>query len=203
MTTPAYMETNDASLVRLIKTGAIFIRDVGSPAPTGTAWTPDLGDVDHHIGYYSEDGFTLSPQPGDESEFTAHNGDIVITEQAPGYWTVSFQGLQSNAPTAEAYFDTEVAEDGSITVTSAATAKEYDLVVAGMDQRDRPIVAHFPRAKINSREDMVFNRQTLLTYGMTFRTFKGGSAAPYHFKAWGFVPEDSESSSSSSSSSGA
>lgn len=201
MTTPAYMETNDASLVRLIKNGAIFIREAGAAAPTGTSWTPGPGD--HKLGYYSEDGFTLSPQPGDESEFAAHNGDVVITEQAPGYWTVAFSGLESNPQTAEAYFDVEVAPDGSVTVTSAATAKEYDLVLAGLDQRDNLILVHMPRVKINSREDIVFNRTTLLAYGMTFRTFKGGSAAPYHFKAWGFVPEDAESSSSSSSSSGA
>lgn len=201
MTTPAYMETNDASLVRLIKNGAIFIREAGAAVPTGTEWTP--GPSDHKLGYYSEDGFTLSPQPGDESEFAAHNGDVVITEQAPGYWTVAFSGLESNPQTAEAYFDVEVAPDGSVTVTSAATAKEYDLVLAGLDQRDNLILVHMPRVKINSREDIVFNRTTLLAYGMTFRTFKGGSAAPYHFKAWGFVPEDSESSSSSSSSSGA
>lgn len=188
MATPTYMETNDASLVRLIKNGAIFARKVAdNPAPpTGTAWTP--GGSAGKLGYYSEDGFTLSPQPGDETTIAAHNGDDVISEQAPGHWTIAFSGLEANETNAEAYFDVEVAGDGSVTVTTAAANTRYDLVIVGLDQRDQVILVHLPNVQINAREDLVFNRTTLLAYGMTFRTFKGGANAPYHFKAWGVTP---------------
>ena len=187
MATPTYMETNDADLARLVKNGAIFVRPVGATAPTGATWTPSESDA--KIGYYSEDGFTLSPQPGDETTFAAHNGDDVISEQAPGHWTVAFSGLEGNEVNTETYFDVDIDEDGSITVTSAAASKEYDIVTVGLDQKDRLIVIHYPRVKINAREDMVFNRTTLLAYGATFRTFRGGAGAPYHFKAWGFNAE--------------
>lgn len=191
MATPSYMATNDASLVRLIKNGAIFIRKVSDnpTPPTGTAWTP--GGSDGKIGYYSEDGYTLSPQPGDETTIAAHNGDDVISEQAPGHWTVAFSGLEANETNAETFFDVEVAGDGSITVTTAATSQRYDVVTVGLDQNDNLILAHYPNLQINAREDMVFNRTTLLAYGMTFRTFKGGASAPYHFKAWGISPASS------------
>lgn len=190
MATPAYMETNDADLVRLIKNGAVFIDEanVTVTPPTDGAFTPPATAA--KLGYYGEDGFTLSPQTGDETEFTAHNGDVVLAEQAPGYWTVALSGLESNEQTAEAYFDVEVDPlDGSVTVTQASTSKRYTLITAGLDQKDRLIVAHYPNVQINAREDMVFNRTTLLAYGMTFRTFRGGSTYPYHFKGWGFVPE--------------
>lgn len=188
MATPTYMETNDASLVRLIKNGAIFVRKVADnpTPPTGTAWTPGVGAG--KIGYYSEDGFTLSPQPGDETTIAAHNGDDVISEAAPGFWTVAFSGLEANEQNAEAYFDVEVAGDGSVTITTAAANTRYDIVLVGLDQKDRIILVHLPNVQINAREDITFNRTTLLAYGMTFRTFKGGAASPYHFKAWGVTP---------------
>lgn len=187
MATPAFMETNDAALARLVKNGAIFVRDAGATAPTGLTWTPSGSDA--KIGYYSEDGFTLSPQPGDETTFSAHNGDDVISEQAPGHWTLQFAGLEGNDVNTETYFEVEADEGGAITVTTAATSKRYDIVTVGLDQKDRLIVIHYPNVQINAREDMVFNRSTLLAYGCTFRTFKGGALAPYHFKAWGFAPQ--------------
>lgn len=186
MATPAYMETNNADLVKLIKDGAIFIREVGATAPTGPEWVP--GAEDAKVGYYSEDGFTLAPAPGDETTFTAHNGDDVHSEQAPGHWTLAFAGLEANEANAEAYFDTEVGADGSVTVTTAAASKYYDIVTVGLDQNDGLVLAHYPRVKINGREGIQFNRTNLLAYNMTFRTFKGDATAPYHFKAWGMAP---------------
>lgn len=190
MATPEYMQVNNADLVRLIKNGAIFIRkraDNPTP-PTGTAWTPTGSDG--KLGYYSEDGFTLSPQPGDETTIAAHNGDDVISETAPGFWTVAFSGLEANETNAEAYFDVEVAPDGSVTVTTAAANTRYDIVLVGLDQKDRIILVHLPNVQINAREDITFNRTTLLAYGMTFRTFVGPASAPYHFRAWGVTPDD-------------
>lgn len=185
MATPAYMETNNPELVRLIKDGAIFIRDVGAEAPDGVEWEPGVGDG--KLGYYGEDGFTLTSAPGTSTDHTAHNGDIVHTEQAPGNWTLGFAGLEANEANAEAYFDTEVGADGSVTVTSAAAARYYDIVTVGLDQNDELVVVHYPRVQLSEREAIAFNRTSLLAYGMTFRTFRGGAAAPYHFRAWGLV----------------
>lgn len=190
MAAPTYLARNDADLARLIKDGAIFIREVGSTAPDGVDWTP--GTSDHQIGYYSEDGFVLTPTPGDATDFNGHNGDPVVSEQAPGYWTIGFSGLEGRKGITETYFDVEAADDGSITVTSAAANKRYDLVLVGLDQKDRLILVHLPSVQISEREAVTFNRTTLLAYGLTFRTFRGRADAPYHFKAWGFVTDDAD-----------
>lgn len=191
MAKPSYMDTGiDASLARLVKDGAIFIRDVGSAAPEGVDWTPTAGDS--QIGYYGEDGFVLTPTPGDTTELVAHNGDPVIADSAPGYWTVQFAGLEGNTVNTETYFDTTVDGDGAITVTTAAANKRYDIVTVGLDQNDRVILVHYPNVQISEREGITFNRTTLLAYNATFRTFRGGSTTPYHFKAWGFVAEEPE-----------
>ena len=197
MATPTYMETNDAELVRLVKDGTVWLRKVSdSPvapavtvAPDGTVTLTNAATLGGKIGYYSQDGIVIAPQPGDETEFAAHNGDIVITEQAPGYFTVKLSGLENNKVVVETYLDGDLGPDGSIEIASAATSREYDMVIASLDQRDRLAVIHLPRVKINARDDMVLNRTALLSYGMTFRTFKGGVAAPYHIKPWGLAPE--------------
>lgn len=193
MAAPAYLSTGiDAELARLIKDGAIFIREAGTAdIPTDATWTP--ADPETQIGYYSEDGYTLTPNPGDETTINGHNGDPVISEAAPGYWGVAFSGLEGNETITSAYFDVDVDPvDGSVTVTSAAASKRYDLVTVGLDQKERLILVHYPNVQLDNsaREALTFNRTTLLAYGLGFRTFKGGSAAPYHFKAWGFVAED-------------
>lgn len=187
MPKPSYVDTNnDAALARLIKTGAIFIREAGTTdIPTSAAWTPQ--SVASIVGYYSDEGFSLTPNAGDTTELTGHNGDPIVAESAPGFWALAFAGLEGNETTVEAYFDTEVAPDGSITVTTAAANKRYDIVTVGVDQLERPIVIHYPNVQISEREGVTFNRTTLLALGMTFRTFKGGSAAPYMFKAWGLT----------------
>lgn len=190
MAAPAYLAENDASLARLVKDGAIFIRETGAAVPSGVDWVPGPGD--HQIGYYSEDGFTLSPQPGDTTDIAAHNGDDVLSDSKPGFWQAVFSALEGREGVTETYFDVEVASDGSITVTSAATNKRYDVVLVGLDQKDRLILVHLPNVQVTSREDVTFNRSTALAYGITFKTFKGGASAPYHFKAWGFVAEPDE-----------
>lgn len=200
MAAPAYLDLNAAELTRLIKDGAIFIRPEGAAAPTGLEWTP--GPTDGQLGYYSEDGYTLTPVPGDSTDLLAHNGDVVISEQAPGWWTVGFSGLEGNETITCAYFDVDPAElgaDGSVTVERASNSKRYDLVIVGLDQRERLIVAHFPSVQVSEKAAMTFNRTTLLAYGLTFRTFKGSGATNYHFKAWGFVADGDDESSSSSS----
>ena len=187
MPTPAYMTSGvDASLARLVKDGAIFIREAGTAdIPTSEIWTPT--NAASQIGYYSEEGFTLTPSPGDTTELVGHNGDPLINEQAPGYWTIAFAGLEGNETTAETYFDVEAGVDGSITVTTAAANKRYDIVTVGLDQNDRLILVHYPNVQISERQGITFNRTSLLAMGATFRTFKGGAGAPYHFKAWGMV----------------
>lgn len=191
MAKPAYMDTgNDADLARLIKDGAIFIRQMGATAPTGIEWVPGVGDK--QLGYYSDDGYTLTPVPGDETNLTGHNGDPLISESAPGWWTTAFSALEGNETVNSTYFDVDVdAGDGSVTVTKASASKRYDLVTVGLDQKDRPILVHYPNVQIDnsSREGLTFNRTTLLAMGLTFKTFKGGTATPYHFKAWGLIAD--------------
>lgn len=191
MVKPAYMETGvDADLARLIKDGAIFIRPVGSTAPTGATWTP--ADSETQVGYYSDDGYVLTPVPGDETNLTGHNGDPLISESAPGWWTVGFSGLEGNEVVTSTYFDVDVDPvDGSVTVSKAAASRRYDVITVGLDQQDRLILVHYPNVQIDnsSREGVTFNRTTLLAMGLTFRTFKGGPSAPYHFKAWGLVAD--------------
>lgn len=190
MAKPAYMTDGvNAESVRLIKDGAIFIREVStSDIPDGDTWLP--ADLATQLGYYGENGLQVTPNPGDTTELVGHNGDILVAESDPGYWTVQFGGLEGNAVNVGTYFDTEVASDGSVTVTKASASKRWDIAVVGLDQRDRTIIIHFPNVQLESREAIDLNRTTLVMLSMVMRTFMGRAEAQYHLKAWGLVPEE-------------
>lgn len=84
---------NTAGNVRLIKNYALFLFPKGDStfvAPTGVAWTPPASKKP--IGYSTEDGAVLHPEPGDSTDYKAHNGDIVLSDTDPGYWTLQLAG---------------------------------------------------------------------------------------------------------------
>lgn len=191
MAKPNYLNDNAANLVRLIKDGAIFLRALGATnIPSGTNWSP--GPESLLLGYYSEDGYTLTPVPGDTTDFLAHNGDVTMSETAPGWWTYGFSALEGNEQVNAAYFDidpSEIGPDGGFKIRRASNNKEYELVVVGLDQKERLILGYCPRVKISEKEAMTFNRTTLLAAGMTFRTFPDGPVGEekFHIAAWGFI----------------
>lgn len=82
---------NNSGNVRLIKNYALFLFPKGDStfvAPTGVNWTPPASKKP--IGYSTEDGAVLHPEPGDSTDYKAHNGDIVLSDTDPGYWTLNW-----------------------------------------------------------------------------------------------------------------
>lgn len=190
---PYLKDTRAAKLARIVKDGAIFLRPEGSTPPTGLDWAP--GKDDASVGYYSEEGFELAAEAGDATDQLGHNGDILISDQLPGWWTVGFSGLEGRNAITAAYFDvaeSDIGADGSVAVESAANSTRYDMITVGLDQKDRPVLIHYPSVQISEKEPMVFNRETMVTLGVHFRTFKGGADAPYHLKAWGLIIDEEE-----------
>ncbi|GAA3581058.1 hypothetical protein GCM10022198_00190 [Klugiella xanthotipulae] len=173
---------NNADFVKLIKDGAIFIGPHGAPTPDGHDWAPGPEYV--NLGYYSEDGFTLTPAPGDTTEFKAHNGDVVLSEQADGNWTIAFSGIQDGVTLTEAYFDTEVDPlTGGYKLTSAAVKTYRALVLIGEGSNGDVIVHHAPRVKVSEREALTFNATTLSARGVTFTTYKDATLG---YQAYGW-----------------
>lgn len=199
MATPSFITDNrSADLVRLIVDGAIFLRPRNSgDIPTGPDWIP--ADPDGTcIGYYSQDGLTLTPNPGTPNEFAAHNSDIVLERQADGAWGVQFSGIEARPVVISAYFDVDKITDpqAPIYVRSAAANKYYDLAIIGVDQDDRKIVVHAPRVKISEREALNFNTTNLLASGLTLNTSKatGHAGEEYHLAVWGSALFEADSS---------
>ena len=80
-------EGNNKNYVNLIKEAAIYRYDVGENIGTfGKDWRPTSGKKP--FGYFSEDGITIHPEDGDTNDFTAHNGDNVLSWSSGGYWTI-------------------------------------------------------------------------------------------------------------------
>lgn len=167
--------TLNPSDVRLVQDGRILLGAYGISAPTGPDWDPtaDLAaKVRADLGYYGEDGFSLTPEPGDNKNFKAHNEDVVIDQDGPGTWAVAFSGIQRSLALTEAYFDTTVDQaTGKMVLTKASVNTYRDLITVGISGED-VIITHYPRVKVADRESVQFGATAINALGMTFRAFK-------------------------------
>lgn len=84
-------------------------------------------------------------------------------------------------------------KDGGIHVKDASTSKTMSMVIAGIDQKERPIVIHAEKIKVSDRDDIALKSTDLLQYNMTLKTFKGSDG--YQWNAWGMVVESTASDS--------
>lgn len=176
---------NDASKVKLIKDGEIWLKRYNAEdvAPTDTSYDPSANGY-VHVGYYSDEGFTLHLEPGDTTTFKAQNGETVLEDDEPGFVTVAFSGLETRKELVEAYFNTTVQPDGSFKIETVGSSHRYSLILRGIDQSETlNILAHLPLTKVSDREDMTFNPTTLKAFGLTFQTFKEDELE-YHLRAW-------------------
>lgn len=173
----AMANKNDASNVGIVPDGMLFLGPVGVTPPTSSTTTPDPSMT--QLGYYSEDGYTLTPNAGDTTDFNAHNGDIVDSEQEPGSWAAQFSAIESKKAVVEAYFDAVVnLATASITVSKASTTRFYSLIAIAIRKDGSQVLKFFPKVQVSDRDAITYNRSTLIGYGMTFRTFPDPSDSP-------------------------
>lgn len=173
---------NRADLVKLIKDYALFLWNLDDSnipeMPDSENWTPPEGKKP--VGYNSEDGAVLHPEPGDETEIKGHNGDIVVSEQEPGYWTLQIPGIECRQDIAEAYFGVKADTDGNFHVRDAATNIEYMAVLACLDQYGNPIVLPIGKCKVSDRDDMTLVSTEVVTFNVTFKMFKASDGYMFH-----------------------
>ena len=182
---------NTAGNVRLIKNYALFLFPKGDSTfvvPTGVAWTPPTSKKP--IGYSTEDGAVLHPEPGDSTDYKAHNGDIVLSDTDPGYWTLQLAAMEGRKDVVSAYFDVDVEADGGISIKGAGLKKEWILVLVALDQRDRPFLLYGTNAKVSDRDDVSLKSSEIMNFSMTFKMLKGDNGEQFH--AWGLVTDSSK-----------
>lgn len=172
---------NNADNTAITPDGILYIGAVGATAPTSSAFTPSTGWTE--LGYYSEDGYSLTPNAPSETDLTAHNGDIVQTTTADnGSWGLQFGPIETKQQIVEAYFDASVdLSEGSVEVSSAGVANYRSIIAVALPSSGRRIVKHFPKVKVSDRDGLTFNRNTLILFGMTFKTYLDATSG-YQFK---------------------
>ena len=172
---------NNSGNVRLIKNYALFLFPKGDStfvAPTGVNWTPPTSKKP--IGYSTEDGAVLHPEPG----------DIVLSDTDPGYWTLQLAAMEGRKDVVSAYFDVDVDSDGGISIKGAGLKKEWILVLVALDQQDRPFLLYGTNAKVSDRDDVSLKSSEIMNFSMTFKMLKGTNGEQFH--AWGLVTEDAK-----------
>ena len=138
----------------------------------------------------SEDGAVLHPEPGDSTDYKAHNGDIVLSDTDPGYWTLQLAAMEGRKDVVSAYFDVDVDSDGGISIKGAGLKKEWILVLVALDQQDRPFLLYGTNAKVSDRDDVSLKSSEIMNFSMTFKMLKGTNGEQFH--AWGLVTEDAK-----------
>lgn len=177
---------DDEKLVRLIKDYALFLykRSDNITLPISEQWTnPDNLTP---VGYNSEDGIVLHPEPGDTTDIKAHNGKIVRSITEPGYWTLQFAGIECRKSVAEAYFGVTADEHGAFHVKDATTPTEYSVIVAGIDIDGNPVIITAGKATVSDRDDINLKNGETITFNLTMKLLNVGDGD--QFAVYGMLP---------------
>lgn len=127
-------------------------------------WTPPS----RPIGWMSSDGVTLSYKPGDTTLFPGFNGEPAHYAEQPGNWTLKLTGLETRLSTLQAYFGSSVYK-GQITYSPSRTVQRmWDVVLAGIDTDDRPVIIELLNAEVTARDDLKIAGRNAVTIGLTF-----------------------------------
>lgn len=160
--------SNNKERVRSIKQAAIFF-DVAT-LPTSTDWKP--GENEKPLGYLSEDGITLHPEAGDSDEIKGHNGDTIYNEATGGNWTLQLSAVESSKTAAALYFGVTPGDDGTITLDDATVKGTHTVVLAGLDQKGKPIIVVGYQATVSDRDDITFKAGELVQFNITLSLAK-------------------------------
>lgn len=172
MATYEYISSsNNKERVRSIKQAAIFF-DVAT-LPTSTDWKP--GENEKPLGYLSEDGITLHPEAGDSDDIKGHNGDTIYNEATGGNWTLQLSAVESSKTAAELYFGISPESDGSINLDDATVKGSHNVVLAGLDQKGKPIIVVGYQATVSDRDDITFKAGELVQFNITLSLAKANN----------------------------
>ena len=133
--------STDASNVRVAVTGAVYVGDEGTTAPTD-ATTP-LDVAMHDLGLVSEDGVTEARERSTEKIKAWQNAATVREVVTESGMTYSFRLIETKKETVELYYGALVAADGSISIDPSKTGgrKAFALDVIDDGQEIRVWVA--------------------------------------------------------------
>lgn len=158
----------DAAKVVTVDGGVLYLAPVGSTGPTSAEST--LAGAWKDLGYWAEDGATVTPVPGDTTEINAHTGAPVIRKTKKGNVTLEFPFIELNKDVFEAYWSTTVGADGSYAISDGSANKEYALVYDRLFSNGETDRIFAPRASISDRGAQSNTESDALTHSITFQT---------------------------------
>lgn len=131
--------------------------------------TPQWDPPSRPVGWMSSDGVTLSYKPGATTLFPGLNGEPARYVEQPGNWTLKLTGLETRLSTLQAYFGSTVYKN-SITYSPSSTVNRcmFDVVLAGIDTDDRPVIIELLNAEVTARDDLKIAGRNAVTLGLTF-----------------------------------
>jgi hypothetical protein len=164
----------------------------GSPSSPTDATGADSGTAPTgftDLGLVSEDGFSIAKSV-DTTDLKAWGAGIVRTSVTDTSHEFSFSLLETNAdvmglwfgadPTVVATTKFEIAVPGAAAVTEFRCAIDWRETIGGATKAFRLFL---PRATVTSFEDLSFNENDPVSYGLTLKALSDGSGKAYY--VWG------------------
>lgn len=159
----------DAENVRVAVGGAVYLAPVGTTGPTSAAST--LDSAYKELGFWAEDGATVTPQSGDTTTIKAHTGQTVKERKQGGNILLEFPFIETSQIVYETFWDTTVdTADGEYVVTDGSANSEYSLVYETVYDDESVNRMYAPRVVIDSRTAINHTESGAVQYGITFKT---------------------------------
>lgn len=161
----------DSSLVRVLATGAVYVGDTGSTAPTDA--TTALAAAYKELGYFSEAGVAESRNRS-TNDIKGHNGDVVrtvVTEASLNY-KVTF--IETNQRTIETFYGTATVAGtppaATLTVVPSTTGGRKAFVVQVIDGAKLRRI-YIPQGEITDVGDVVYANGEPIGYEVTITAY--------------------------------
>jgi len=160
----------DSDNVRVALTGAVYVAPVGTTLPTTISASLDAAFVD--LGYLSDDGVEITPDPNTDEIKAWQNADVVrriLTRT----WSAKFTAIESNEATVELYFGSTVTTDGSgSSMTVGAPDADKRAFVIDCVDGDQLIRYVVPVGGLSDMDPVSHKNADPVAYGMTVGIYR-------------------------------
>ncbi len=177
----------NAENVVTVDGGILYLAPAGTTGPTDAS--SPLPSAFKDLGYWAEEGATVTPVPGDAVAINGHTGAPVIRKTKKGNVTLQFPFIELNKEVFETYWDTTVASDGSYEIDNGSANKEYALVYERMFNNGKVDRQFAPRVSISERGAQANSEGDALTHSISFGTLTPAEGGP-QIKGWNEVLAD-------------
>jgi hypothetical protein len=169
----------DSNNVRVAVTGAWYVGQTSTTAPTSATSSLDAGFKD--LGYVSSDGITITRDRSTNALRAWQNSDLVRESVTEASMTFSGMLMETTTDTLELFYGSAVGVDGSIEIQPGETGGRKSFVIDVVDGTET-IRYYIPEGEILSVGEQVLANGEAVGYNITVTAY--ASSEGFTVKKW-------------------